>query len=95
VEPVDGSMDGGDVMEPAALLAAGGGSLDIGPAAALAIGLTGLGAALAQGRAVAAALDGAARNPGAASIVRGTMVLGLGMIESVLVLVLVFLMTKM
>jgi F-type H+-transporting ATPase subunit c len=67
----------------------------VAPAAALAIGLTGLGAAMAQGRAVAAALDGAARNPGSAGIVRGTMILGLGMIESVLVLVLVFLMTKM
>jgi F-type H+-transporting ATPase subunit c len=65
------------------------------PAAALAIGLAGLGAALAQGRAVAAALEGTARNPASAGIVRGTMILGLGMIESVLVLVLVFLLTKM
>jgi F-type H+-transporting ATPase subunit c len=67
----------------------------LAPAAALAIGLTGLGAAMAQGRAVASALDGVARNPGSASLVRGTMILGLGMIESVLVLVLVFLLTKM
>lgn len=67
----------------------------VAPAAALAIGFTGLGAALAQGRAVAAALDGTARNPGAAGIMRGTMVLGLGMIDSCLVLVLVFLLTKM
>lgn len=67
----------------------------VGPAAAFAIGLTGLGAAMAAGRAVAAALDGTARNPGAASIIRGTMVLGLGMIDSVLVLVLVFLLTRM
>jgi F-type H+-transporting ATPase subunit c len=67
----------------------------VGPAAALAIGLTGLGAALAQGRVIAAALDGGARNPGTTSALRGTMILGLGMIESVLVVVLVFLMTKM
>lgn len=67
----------------------------VAPAAALAIGLTGLGAALGQGRAVGAALDGIGRNPGAAALVRGTMILGLGMIESVLVLVLVFLLTKM
>ena len=67
----------------------------VAPAAAIAIGFTGLGAALAQGRAVAAALDGTARNPGAAGIIRGTMVLGLGMIDSCLVLVLVFLLTKM
>jgi F-type H+-transporting ATPase subunit c len=66
----------------------------LAPAAALAIGLTGLGAALAQGRAVAAALEGTARNPGATGM-RGMMILGLGMIESVLVLVTVFLLTKM
>jgi F-type H+-transporting ATPase subunit c len=65
------------------------------PAAALGIGLTGLGAALAQGRVVAAALDGTARNPGTSAMIRGTMILGMGMVESVLVLVLVFLMTKM
>jgi F-type H+-transporting ATPase subunit c len=64
-------------------------------AAAMAIGMTGLGAALAQGRAVASALDGTSRNPGAAGTIRGTMVLGLGMIDSCLVLVLVFLMTRM
>jgi F-type H+-transporting ATPase subunit c len=67
----------------------------LAPAAAIAIGFTGLGAALAQGRAVASALDGTARNPNAAGIIRGTMVLGLGMIDSCLVLVLVFLLTKM
>ena len=63
--------------------------------AALGIGLTGLGAALAQGRAVAAALEGTTRNPGTLSNTRNLMILGLGMIESVLVLVVVFLLTKM
>ena len=67
----------------------------IGPAAAIAIGLTGLGAALGQGRAVANAMEGMARNPGAAGAVRGAMILGLAMIESLVVLVTVFLMTKM
>ena len=67
----------------------------VGPAAALAIGFTGLGAALAMGRAVSSALEGAARNPGAVGTIRGTMVLGLGMIDSTLVLVLVFLLTRM
>ena len=43
----------------------------------------------------ASALDGTARNPGAAGTIRGTMVLGLGMIDSCLVLVLVFLLTRM
>jgi F-type H+-transporting ATPase subunit c len=66
----------------------------IGPAGVLAIGLTGLGAALAQGRAVANAMEGLARNPGAAGSVRGAMILGLAMIESLVVLVTVFLMTK-
>jgi F-type H+-transporting ATPase subunit c len=65
------------------------------PAAAIAIGVTGLGAALACGRAVAAAVDGTARNPGAAGTIRGVMVLGLGMIDSVLALVLTFLFTRM
>jgi F-type H+-transporting ATPase subunit c len=82
-------------MEFASILAAGGSALDTSAAAALGIGLTGLGAALGQGRAVAAALEGSTRNPGTLASARGTMVLGLGMIESVLVLVVVFLMTKM
>jgi F-type H+-transporting ATPase subunit c len=77
------------------VLATGGNALDTGAAAALGIGLTGLGAALAQGRAVAAALEGSTRNPGTLSGTRGLMILGLGMIESVVVLVAVFLMTKM
>src|SRR5262245_21317404 len=42
----------------------------VGSAAALAIGLTGLGAALAQGRVIAAALEGGARNPGTATTLR-------------------------
>ena len=72
-----------------------GAALDTSAAAALGLGLTGLGAALAQGRAVAAALEGSTRNPGALSGARGLMILGLGMIESVLVVVAVFLVAKM
>jgi F-type H+-transporting ATPase subunit c len=64
------------------------------PACAVAIGATGLGAALAQGRAVANAMEGLARNPGAAGAIRGAMILGLAMIESVVVLVTVFLITR-
>ncbi len=82
-------------MELASVLATGSSAFDTSAAAALGIGLTGLGAALAQGRAVAAALEGTTRNPGALAGTRGMMILGLGMIESVLVLVAVFLMTKM
>ncbi|HEX3758219.1 MAG TPA: ATP synthase F0 subunit C [Kofleriaceae bacterium] len=81
-------------MEPVFALGAGA-AFDTSAAAALGIGLTGLGAALAQGRAVAAALEGSTRNPGVLAGARGLMILGLGMIESVLVLVAVFLMTKM
>jgi F-type H+-transporting ATPase subunit c len=82
-------------MDYASVLAAGSSAIDTGAAAALGIGLTGLGVALAEGRAVAAALEGTTRNPGTLASARGTMVLGLGMIDSVLVLVLVFLMTKL
>ena len=82
-------------MGLASVLATGGSALDTGAAAALGIGLTGLGAALAQGRAVAAALEGTTRNPGTLSATRGMLILGLGMIESVLVLAAVFLMTRM
>jgi F-type H+-transporting ATPase subunit c len=82
-------------MDLAPVLATGATALDTSAAAALGIGLTGLGAALAQGRAVAAALEGTTRNPGTLASTRGLMILGLGMIESVLVLVVVFLLTKM
>lgn len=71
-----------------------GSAIDAVAATSIAIGLAGLGATLAQGRAVSAALDGAARNPGALPGMRGLMILGLGMIESVLVLVAVFLTAK-
>src|SRR5262245_46882119 len=93
-EPVDGSQTGSSRMDHATVLATGA-ALDTSAAAALGIGLTGLGAALAQGRAVAAALEGTTRNPGTLSNTRNLMILGLGMIESVLVLVVVFLLTKM
>src|ERR1700712_2893022 len=65
---------GRSVMEVASVLAAGG-ALDTSSAAALGIGLTGLGAALAQGRAVAAALEGVTRNPGSLAGARGLMIL--------------------
>jgi F0F1-type ATP synthase membrane subunit c/vacuolar-type H+-ATPase subunit K len=82
-------------MDLAPVIAAGGSAIDTKAAIALGLGLTGMGAALAQGRAVAAALEGTARNPGTLSATRGMMILGLGMIESVLVLVAVFLMTTL
>jgi F-type H+-transporting ATPase subunit c len=57
--------------------------------AGLAIGLGALGGTLGQGRAAAAALEGIARNPGAASKIQTPMILGLALIESLVLLSLV------
>lgn len=54
----------------------------LGLAAGIAIGLAALGGALGQGRAAAAALEGIARNPGAAPKIQTPMILGLALIES-------------
>jgi F-type H+-transporting ATPase subunit c len=45
--------------------------------------------AMAQGRAVSAAAEGIARNPGAADQIRGALLLGLVLIESLVIYVLV------
>jgi F-type H+-transporting ATPase subunit c len=58
-------------------------------AAGLGIGLAALGGSLGQGRAAAAALDGIARNPGAAGQIRGPMILGLALIESLVIYALI------
>ncbi len=58
-------------------------------AAGLAIAVAALGGALGQGRAAAAALDGIARNPGAAGQIRGPMILGLALIESLVIYALI------
>lgn len=68
----------------AAAHAAGGNSL--APlAAALAIGLSAFGGALAQGKAAAAALDGISRNPGAQGKIMIPMIIGLALIESLVI----------
>jgi F-type H+-transporting ATPase subunit c len=54
-------------------------------AAGFGLGMAALGGALAQGRAAATALDGIARNPGAAGQIRGPMILGLALIESLVI----------
>lgn len=69
--------------------------METGAAAALAIGLVGLGATLGQGRAAAAALEGAARQPHEAKSLRGIMILALSMIESVVVVVMAMMVTKL
>ncbi len=50
--------------------------------AGIAIGLGALGGGMGQGRAVAGALEGIARNPGAAAKIQTPMILGLALIES-------------
>jgi F-type H+-transporting ATPase subunit c len=69
----------------AATMAVKGNSGLIAIAAGFGLGLAALGGALGQGRAAAAALDGIARNPGAADKIRGPMILGLALIESLVI----------
>ena len=54
-------------------------------AAGLGIAIAAFGGAIGQGRAAAAALDGIARNPSAAGQIRGPMILGLALIESLVI----------
>ncbi len=49
---------------------------------------------LAQGKAIAAACEGIARNPGAAGAIRITMIIGLALIESLALYVLVVVFAK-
>ena len=56
--------------------------------AGFALGLAAGLAALGQGRAVAAAAEAIARNPGAAGDIRGALILGLVLIESLVIYVL-------
>ncbi len=54
--------------------------------AGIAIGIAAMGGALGQGRAAASALEGIARNPGAANKVQTPMILGLALMESLVIL---------
>jgi F-type H+-transporting ATPase subunit c len=56
--------------------------------AGFALGIAAGLAALGQGRAVAAAAEAIARNPGAAGDIRGALILGLVLIESLVIYVL-------
>jgi F-type H+-transporting ATPase subunit c len=58
-------------------------------AAGLGLGLAALGGGIGQGRAAAAALEGIARNPGAAGQIGGRMILGLALIESLVIYALI------
>ncbi len=55
---------------------------------AFALGIAAVGGALGQGRAIAAACDGIARNPGASAQIRFALILGLALIESLVIYVL-------
>ena len=56
--------------------------------AGFALGIAAFGAAIGQGRAVASAAEAIARNPGAVGEIRGALILGLVLIESLVIYVL-------
>ena len=58
--------------------------------AAVALGLAAAFGALGQGKAISAACEGIARNPGAAGPIRLSMLIGLALIESLVIYALVF-----
>jgi len=57
--------------------------------AAFVLGIAAAAGAIGQGRAVAAAVEGIARNPGAAGAIRASMIIGLALIESLVIYALV------
>ena len=57
--------------------------------AGLAIGLAAGGGGIGQGKASGSALEGIARNPGAAGKINGPMILGLALIESLVIYALI------
>jgi len=57
--------------------------------ASLCIGIAAAGGGVAQGKGLASALEGIARNPGAAGKVMTPMIIGLAMIESLVIYALV------
>jgi F-type H+-transporting ATPase subunit c len=54
-------------------------------AAGLGLGIAAFGGALGQGKGVAAALEGIARNPGASGKIFAPMIIGLALIESLVI----------
>ncbi len=58
-------------------------------AAGLAIGIAGVGAALGQGRAVAAAMESIGRNPNAADRIQTPMIIGIAFMEALAIYALV------
>ncbi len=52
------------------------------------LGMAAIGGATAQGKGIVSALDGMARNPGAAADIRTSLIIGLALIESLVIYVL-------
>lgn len=63
--------------------------LDLKSLAIFAVGIAAFGAALGQGRAAGAALEGIARNPNASSRIQTPMILSFAMLESLVLFVIV------
>jgi F-type H+-transporting ATPase subunit c len=59
-----------------------GGTVDLKKLAPLAVGIAALGGALGDGRAIAGACEGTARNPGAGGRIFTMLLLGLALIET-------------
>jgi F-type H+-transporting ATPase subunit c len=57
--------------------------------AAFVLGIAAAAGAIGQGRAIAAAVEGTARNPSAGPMIRITMIIGLALIESLVIYALV------
>jgi F-type H+-transporting ATPase subunit c len=57
--------------------------------AAFVLGIAAAAGAIGQARAIAAALEGIARNPGAANAIRGALIIGLALIESLVIYALI------
>jgi F-type H+-transporting ATPase subunit c len=64
---------------------AGNVGLGLALASGLGIGIAAFGGALGQGRAAASALEGIARNPGAATKIQTPMIIALALIESLVI----------
>jgi F-type H+-transporting ATPase subunit c len=86
VSAVAFAQEGGAVSLEAAKADAG---KWIAMAAGLGIAIAAFGGALGQGKAAASALDGIARNPGAADKMFTPMILGLALIESLVIYALI------
>ena len=78
------------LLVPSAFAAQEGGTGDLAKlglalGAGIGIGIAAAFGGLGQGRATASALDGIARNPGAASKIQTPMIIGLALIESLVI----------